>query len=84
MLGFPPPGVAMRLADEHRHDLLAAAGKQPANPDGLNSFSKVGALVAGLALRAAKKPWHKNRAWAKATYRKKRLGLSSEAQALPR
>ena len=30
MFRIPPPAIAMRLAEEHRHDLLKAAGKQPA------------------------------------------------------
>ena len=84
MLRIPPPDIAMRLADEHRHDLLAAAGKQPATSDGLRPLSNVAALVAGLALRAAKKQWRANRARATAIYRKTRFGPSSEAQALPR
>ncbi len=29
MIRTPPPAIAMRLAEEHRHDLLKSAGKQP-------------------------------------------------------
>jgi hypothetical protein len=29
MFRAPPPEIAMRLAEEHRHDLLASAGKRP-------------------------------------------------------
>jgi hypothetical protein len=29
MIRIPPPTIAMRLAEEHRHDLLKSAGKQP-------------------------------------------------------
>jgi hypothetical protein len=28
MFRIPPPEIAMRLAEEHRHDLLRSAGKQ--------------------------------------------------------
>jgi hypothetical protein len=30
MFRTPPPAIAMRLVEEHRHDLLKAAGKRPA------------------------------------------------------
>lgn len=29
MFGMPPPAIALRLAEEHRYDLLKSAGKQP-------------------------------------------------------
>jgi len=47
----PPPAIAMRLAQEHRHDLLKAAGKQPAGsrPPGHSPFWGFRALAAGLA-----------------------------------
>ena len=47
----PPPAVAMRLAQEHRHDLLKAAEKQPAGSrtPGLSPVWGFRALSAGLA-----------------------------------
>jgi hypothetical protein len=37
MFQAPPPEIAMRLAEEHRHDLMLSAGKRPG--DGANGHN---------------------------------------------
>jgi hypothetical protein len=82
MLRSPPPGMAMRLAEERRHDLPAAAGKEPATFGGIRPFLRTGALVAGLARRAMQMAPPAIRTSTADILRRTRLRPSSQAEDL--